>query len=372
MVRTASPTYDVFDTDYQDVYSFKDHVLSPTDLAEKYPDLTYSKFSADDFQKTAWSLLASYPPLGLTAPNVGSTTGGTLFIPFDMDVMINYYRKDVFSSAGITSAPVTWDEYFDNVKAFNNNPLIQFGTVNQAAPNVAVVFEFLNHLTSFGGKLWSYDGEQLTSALDSPEALAALENYVRFNPYSEPSSPYNTWDDVTMYLEHGYVGTALQFNSFEYFMNDKYRSTVVGKIGYNQNPAGKAGSFSTFGGSGLGVSRYSRNPEAAWLWLQWATSLGAQEAMFLSSFHAFPSRFAVFDEPTVKNALLTDGYSAPLVAKRVWDTNQATALIAFPKWAQILNPLSFHLSRAMSLAETPGQALSGAQTQIASWGKLTF
>lgn len=369
MVSTQAPNYDVFDVDSQDVSAFKDHIISPTDLADKYPDLTYAKVTPDDFQRKAWSVLAEYPPASFRSS--GSANDGILFVPFDMDIMIEYYRKDVFQSAGIVP-PKSWDEYFEGVKAIDGNPLAQFGTVAQAGPYVSVVFEYLNHLASFGGSLWEYDGEQLTTGLESPEALAALENYVRVGPYSEPSSAYNTWDNVTNDLEHGYVGTALQFHSFSYFMNDPYRSTVIGKIGYAENPAGSAGSFSTFGGSGLGVSKYSKHPEVAWLWLQWATSPGAQEVMFLNPFHVLPSRSAVFDGTLVKEALAKDAFAASQVAKNVWDTDRVTTLISFPKWSRILDPLDFHLSKAFSGSETPTQALSAAQSQIASGGKLTF
>jgi multiple sugar transport system substrate-binding protein len=370
MAATASPSYDAFDADYQDIASFKDHVLSPTDLADKYPDLTYSQFTQNDFQDEAWALTANYPPP--TSGAAPSQSNKTLFIPFVMDVMIRYYRKDSFESAGIAALPVTWDDYYSAVKAVDKTTLTQFGTVNQAGTYVSVVFEFLNHLSSFGGKLWNYDGQRLTSALDSPEALAALENFVRFKPYSDPASPYYTWDDVINDIDHGYAATAIEFDSFDYFVQSPYRSTVVGKVGYLQNPSGPKGSFSTFGGSGIGISRYAKNPEAAWLWLQWATSVGVQETIFLSPFHGYPSRKAVFDEPQVKQALSKDEHSAQRVAKSVWDSNQVTSLLTFPKWLKVLDPLDLHLSNAMSGVETPQIALAAAQEKIAKLGDLTF
>jgi len=116
MVATASTAYDAFDTDYQDIGSFKDHILSPTDLAERYPDLTYSKFNPNAFQDQAWGLTANYPPGGFRTGS-SSPSQKVLFVPFNMDIMVQFYRKDVFESAGITNLPVTWDEYFADVKA---------------------------------------------------------------------------------------------------------------------------------------------------------------------------------------------------------------------------------------------------------------
>ena len=293
-----------------------------------------------------------------------------MFIPFDMDIMIEYYRRDVFQSQMI-SPPTSWDDYFAVVKKVNV-PQSRFGTVNQGGPTISVVYEFLNHLASFGGKLWNYDGNELTSALTTQEALTALENYVRFRPYSDPASSSYSWDEVTHDLLLGVATTALQFNSFEYYMNDVLRSKVIGLISYAQNPAGPAGSFSTLGGSGLGVSRYSKHPEASWLWLQWATSLWVQELGLINSFHAYPSRNAVFDDSAVKEAIQKDEYAALRVAKQVWDSNHIASLVPFPKWQQVLVPLATHLSYAMRGSETPETALSMAVQQITGTGRLTF
>jgi len=373
VTRLASPAYDAFDCDYQDVSAFKDHILSPTDLAERYPDLTYSGFNPQDFQNRAWSLVAVYPPIGVEGINVSSASNPkTLFVPFNMDVMVQFYRRDAFQSVGITTPPATWDEYFMDLKAVDNTRQARFGTANQAGPFVSVVFEFLNHLSSFGGKLWNFDGHQLTSALDSPEAGEALQNYVQSVPYADPGSPTFTWDEVNVDMEHGLVGTATQFNSFEYFVDDQYRSQVSGTVGFSQNPAGRAGSFSTFGGSGIGVSRYSKHPEAAWLWLQWATCLGTQQSLLLNQFRAFPSRRAVFDQSSVKDALTKDRYEVSRVANSIWNGGKIATLIPFPKWSIVLDSIAFHLSNAMSLAETPQAALSGIQSKIASSGTLTF
>jgi hypothetical protein len=49
-----------------------------------------------------------------------------------------------------------------------------------------------------------------------------------------------------------------------------------------------------------------------------------------------------------------------------------TTLVPFPKWTNVLDSLSYHLTNAMSLAETPQTALSGALSKIAGWGTLTF
>ena len=62
MASTHASTYDVYSVDYQDVGSFKDNILSPDVLADRYPDLTYEKINSNDFYGVPWSYLATYPP----------------------------------------------------------------------------------------------------------------------------------------------------------------------------------------------------------------------------------------------------------------------------------------------------------------------
>jgi len=367
MTRTQSTAYDAFSVDYQDIGSFKDYILSPTQLADMYRELTYDKINPNDFWGVPWSYLATYPP----APFQGAgATGDTLFIPFDMSTMIQYYRSDLYSQMGLVPA-TTWNDYALNAKAFLSSKSV-FGTVNEVAPDISSIFEFMNFLPSFGANLWDVHGGQITSGLSSSAALAALETYLSLKPFSDPGSLTFTWSDVATNLLHGTGASALQFNSYSPWMDDAARSRVVGKVGYSSNPTGPSGSFSTFAGNGLAVSKFSRHPETAWLWLQWATSVGMQETLLLDAYHSFPSRKTVFGDSGVAVALQGDQYRATRVTKQVWDDGRMATLLPFPKWASVLPSIASSINNAWAGANTPKDALDLALGKIASWGTLTF
>lgn len=367
MVNTMAPTYDVFDVDHQDIAQFKDHIMSPAVLAEKYPDLTYAPVSSSDFADLAWSLVGEYPP---SVPEVGSaSTTGPLFIPYDMDATVQFYRSDEYKAMGLSPA-TTWDDYRSNLSKTNGKST-RFASACMASPNVSIVYEYVCHLASFGGKLWSYDGSQLTTALNSQEALSALQNYLTIKPYADPGSTSYTWDDVARDLYLGYAGTALDFSGLSYLMDNPLRSLVVDQIGYATNPAGPSGSFSTFGGSGLGVSKYSKNPEMAWLWLQWATSKGAQEALLLGDYHVYPSRKGVFTSSVASGLLQQQAYAPVAAAKAAYDANAVSYLIPFPKWVNALDPISNFLYEAFTGLD-PQTALNDAVQKIDTLGALTF
>jgi multiple sugar transport system substrate-binding protein len=367
MTRTKSPTYDVYTVDYQDVASFKDHIISPTELSARFPDLTYEPIRPTDFLDVPWSYCASYPPLNFQS---GGQQQDVLFLPLDMSTMIQFYRTDLYQSAGLSPA-TTWQDYLARAIALVNGSHV-LGTTNAAAPELSIIFEFLNLLKGYGGDLWNLSGGEIVSGLGTDAAAAALDAYVSLAPVSDPASQTYSWPDVATDLLHGYGASAMQFQGYATFMDDPTRSTVVGEVDYAPMPAGPSGSYSTYGGSGVGVSKYSKNPELAWLWLQWATCLGTQKTAFLGQLHPFPSRKAVFDDSAVKAALLTSPYRAQKVTKQVWDQGKVATLLPFPKWVQLVGPISYNLNKAWTGAKTPKTAINDALQQIQNQGSLTF
>src|SRR5205814_8777645 len=129
-------------------------------------------------------------------------------------------------------------------------------------------------ISSFRGVRWLYDLTTIMPAINNDKMIAILVNIVRLEPYSITVSFYFTWDVVFNLISLRSAATGLLWNGFSQWMNDTQRSLVPGLVGYAQNPSGPNGSFHPYAGSGVGVSRYSKNPEMAWLWTQWATSKG--------------------------------------------------------------------------------------------------
>jgi multiple sugar transport system substrate-binding protein len=369
MAATQSPSYDIFSIDSQNLGALNDAVVSPTELAETYPDLTYPQLNLDEFSTFAWDNVAVYPP------DLGSTSAPShvSMLPLDMPLLVLYYRSDVYSSLGMTP-PKTWDDYYEDVVSIHKSRITPYGVVNMASGTVSIVYEFLVHLASFGGQLWEIDGETLAPTLNTDESVAALENYVRFKPYSDPGSAAYTWDDVFNDLSRGIAATGLEWHDHYTWMNDPNRSQVSGKIALSVNPSGPSGSFSTFGGSGVGVSAYSKNPEAAWLWLQWATAKGTQETLLLDQYHIYPTRQSVLDVPEVSSQMAADeaAYSAADLAKEIWASSGVIALVGFPSWFQALAVLSAQLSNAWMGNATPSDALDAAQANIEALGSLKF
>jgi len=367
---TKSPSYDVFSIDNQNIASFESAIISPTELAQTYPDLTYPDYDVSDFNNTVWDYIATYPPVTGSSSAGSSRTNFTLY-PFDAPVVLFFYRKDIYDKLGFTP-PTTWDEYYEQVQKLPGNGT-PYASVSMANADVSVMYEYLNHLASFGGSLWNIDGNNITPNLESAECLEALENFVRFKPFADPGSQTFTWSDQFDSLRTGASATALLWSDYYSWLNQPARSPIAaGQFFPALNPAGPKGAFSTYGGSGMAVSRYSSRPEAAYVWLQWATCKGLQEQILLDQYHIYPTRSSVLDVPQVQSAIGSSDYAAFNVANQAFATG-VTALTPFPQWLKVLVPLASHLNNAWTGSETPSEALTNAQNTInQSFPNLTF
>ncbi len=370
MFNTKSPTYDAFGVDNQNLGAFPKDSLSPIELAETYPNLTYPNFDFSDFNQYIWDYVGTYPPALSLGPG-GTTSSQVPVLPLDTPTMIHYYRTDIYDKLEL-SPPQTWDELFENVQVLQKAGITPFAAASQAAPDIDIVYEFLNHVASFGGELWNVDGNVITPNLNDDAVVAALENFVRFHDYSDSGSTTYSWEDVFNSLAHGVSASAVLWNDFSTWLDDPSRSVAAGNFGFQRVPAGPQGSFSTFGGAGVGVSKYSNNPEAAWLWLQWATAKGTQEAMALDTYHVYPTRDSVTSAPAVASALETLPLGVTNLTKEIVQSGGLVALIGFPDWFDALQALASNLNKAWNGGLSPAGALSAAQSQIESLGTLTF
>ncbi len=370
MFSTKSSTYDAYSLDVENLGVFPTHSISPYQLAQDYPQLTYPNINFDDFNRQCWDRIATYPP-DLSGGNGGNSASTVKVLPFDTPTLILFYRKDIFQQLGL-SLPKTWDDHFANAKAIQKSGLTPFGSVSMAGPDVSIIYEFQAHLSSFGGVLWQFDGNTIIPAMNNDKAIAALENFVRFQPYSDPGSSFFTWDDVFNSVSHRSAGTGLLWDGYASWMNDSQRSLVPGLVGYATNPAGPQGSFHPFAGSGVGVSKYTKNPEMAWLWIQWATAKGTQEAMILDQYHVYPTRSSATASPQVSSQLGNSALANANLTDQIWKSGAVTTLIGFPLWLQASTILGAALNTAWTGASTPANALASAQTKLEQIGKLSF
>jgi ABC-type glycerol-3-phosphate transport system substrate-binding protein len=359
-VQTASPAIDVIDFDGIDTPSFEQYLISPQVLADTYPDITYPGFDLSDFQQVPLNLIGTYPPV---LPGVTTPPGDVFCFPFNTPVMIRYYRTDIYNQLQLPQ-PVTWDDYFSQVQTIGASTDI-FGCVSQASTSTPIFHEFTNHLYSFGGSFWDIDGESITPTVNTAENVQALENFARFYPYTLPSSITFDWDDCVQAMAHGQAANAITFEDDSVVVDDPLRSIEQNNMAYSVNPAGPSGAFSTYIGDGLGISKFTKNPKATWLWLQWATATGTQMMLVADNQTRYvPSRISAANSSFVQAIVATPTYAPVLLSQQILASGQIGYVPTFQGSNDAADTIATQVFNAYTGASTAQAALDAAQAQL--------
>jgi N,N'-diacetylchitobiose transport system substrate-binding protein len=170
------------------------------------------------------------------------------------------YRKDVLKKAGV-EPPKTWDELEAAAAAIK----AKGGGIYPIAFNGLTEHYYLPTIWQAGGEIATREGDTWKAALNSPEAVEAIDYYTSF--YKEGYTPKAAigWEepdaqeafingDIAMLVAGGWT-----YNSII-----QTKPELESKIGTTLEPAGPSGKDTAFaGGSHLVVFKESENIEAA-------------------------------------------------------------------------------------------------------------
>ena len=213
------------------------------------------------------------------ALNTFQAEQGLFGLPLQIESSLLFYRQDLLQEAGFDAPPATLEELEAYAAALDSDQVAGFAMRGRGA---AATSQIVNLLYSFGGKWLNEDG---SSALNSPESVAALEYYANLLREYGPPGPSNMhWNEVMSLYAQGGVAMVFDANVFRSIVEDPEQATqvVIDNTRYAPLPAGPAGSVPAVLVWGLGINHASDNPEAAWYFIQWALSKENQVAALLS------------------------------------------------------------------------------------------
>jgi len=220
--------------------------------AKKTPDT----YNFADFQKAA----------------VGTETIKDMLtgVPLVTEQEVLYYRKDLYQAAGL-QPPKTLDELVAAAEKLTDKGKQQFGFIARGQGNPAVT-QFSSYLYSYGGD-W-FDQTTKKATLNTPEAIAAFTLFGKLHKnYAPPGTTNMSWPQAVAVFAQGSVASYTDANSIFANLLDPAKSTVADKTGVVVFPAGPKGSVPYSVTSwGLSIAASSKNKDAAWEFVRWATS----------------------------------------------------------------------------------------------------
>ena len=197
-------------------------------------------------------------------------------IPYGAETSVLAYRRDVFAKHNL-KPPETYDEFRRLLRVLKDKEGIGALTSRGQAGH-QVVHAWLLHLNPLGGGVFDDKWRVRFNDHAGVEALKFLQEVVATGPDGIPG--YGQGESNTAFLQ-GQAAMYLDSTSIAGLVNDPSKSKVVGHVSWALHPKGVRRA-SQSGGLGLAIPRNAKNPEAAFLLLQWLTSKAQDKAVTMA------------------------------------------------------------------------------------------
>ncbi len=197
-------------------------------------------------------------------------------MPWLNDTKYLFYNTEILQKAGFSQPPKTWDELVTQATAVKDKGLVQYPIVWSWAQAEALSCDITSITEAFGGKLVT-NGKPTVNSPENKKALEFMVKSIR-DGLSNPHSTEYLEEDVRKEFSAGKAAFALNWTYMYNMANDAKESQIVGKVGIAPSPGtGSITSSSVNGGMGLSIASGSKNPDAAWKYIQYLSNKGTQK-----------------------------------------------------------------------------------------------
>jgi multiple sugar transport system substrate-binding protein len=294
-LSTNAGEYDVFMTGPDAHWAYdKAGWTQPLEDYLQDPKMTASDYDASDLFEPL--MAANRWDLSLGS---GIGKGHQWAIPVMVETYVQVYRKDIYDEAGLKPA-TTIEEWRDNNKKATRGNVK--GIVVRGTSGDVVGTGFISVFRAYGGRVFD---DSMACTINSPEGVHLAEQYCASVKESGPAG----WTNVTWYEgQEGYAsGQYAQYFDCDFFTalyEDPAKSKVVGKnaLALAPHPPDKP-PFSNLWTWALGMSTRAADKNAAWYFIQWATSKQQMLKATLNGGNYNPTRRSVFDNADVQSKM---------------------------------------------------------------------
>lgn len=208
-----------------------------------------------------------------------TVNGRLVALPYNLGEGLLFYRVDLLHKYGYTLPPRTWAELEKMAKRIQAGERSKgnkdfWGYVWQGAPSEALTCDALEWQVSEGGGTILDENGRIT--VNNPQTIAAWERAARWvgsisppgvTAYQEGDA-FNVWQTGKAAFMRNWPNAYVAARDESSPTRDQFDIAPL--------PAGRAGSATTLGGQGYGVSRYSLHPREAARLVRFLTSRNEQ------------------------------------------------------------------------------------------------
>jgi multiple sugar transport system substrate-binding protein len=267
-------------------------------------------------------------------------------LPYGAETSIMAYRRDVFDSLRLLP-PNTYRQLKALLPELREKSKMGALT-SRGKQGHQCVHAWLLHLNPLGGRVFD---DHWRSVFDQSEGVEALQTLKLIKETGPNDMPYFGQGEMLESFVQGQASLYLDSSLIFSFINKQVSRKFREKIGFALHPKGLIHS-SESGGLGLAIASHAKNPQAAFLLIQWLTSKAQDKAV--CELGGLPSRWS-----TVKDANLN--HKMPEMSLLAQQLNHINAdwrpIIA--QWDRInVEQLGVAVFEGMTGVKTPFRALN--------------
>lgn len=319
-----------------------------TDPSKTPADYDFADFPAGQLNYT-----------GYFNPDTGEFGGDKLFlIPgIHSGSVLLFYRTDLLGGEGQPPVPTTWAEYLETAKTLTTGDVA--GSAMVGANDVsAMLVDWYTRFITMGGQLTSGSkaDKTLTTNLESPEAIAALQNMIDLLPYSPSAvASYGFTEAMDAFM----TGKVAMWPAWATIAGALYGpdSPVKDTVGVAPMPAEDGNPRGIRGGWGLGIPKNltQEQKDCAWLLLTQITSKDFEKYQVMT-YQTDPNRTSTGSNEEIVAAL-------PYIPAAVdaIGTAQILEVANIPQTFEIAGAIAREINLALTGAQDAATAMKNAQ-----------
>ena len=197
--------------------------------------------------------------------------GNVLAIPYSNDFRIGTYNKAQFDKAGITDAPITWDELIADMVKIKEAGEVEYPLGFPLSISEGTTTNFILMTISRSGALFNEDG-----TLNQENSLATFQlinDGVFVQKIIDPNNLVMTDQEIGTQFYQGKQSVIFAGPNSLDDSNNPEKSEIVGDVARLVIPGREGVRSATFGlPEGIGIPTSSTNKEAAWKFIEWVVS----------------------------------------------------------------------------------------------------
>jgi multiple sugar transport system substrate-binding protein len=220
-------------------------------------------------------------------------------LPINVEGPVLFYNKELFEKYGV-EVPKKLEDIEAAAKKVVDGSKGQIHGVTLRGLSGALPFTFGNFIYN-NGKTWFDDGKP---NFQDPTRIKAIQQYADLaKKYGPPGIVQYSFYQSSALFAQGKVAMEIESTNELNSIIDPKNSRVIDKVAVIPVPPGPGGSKLTQLQWGLSINKFAKNKEAAWLFMQWATSKEMQLEMALNGI-ASP-RKSTWDNEKFKTSMNT-------------------------------------------------------------------